>query len=799
MNRYEASLSPGSSVAQGPGAVASTHNYYGADGPPYVFQRHRDEPASLAELRAMRGQPSKLLLARRQAIAFTGRADLLRRLRAWLDGDGRAAWLFHAPGGQGKTRLASHLATLAEQDGWTAVWARHRTEGRPAEVSPVPAGPLLVIADYADRWPAGDLQALLSSVSGARRVRLVLLARSAAFWPQANSHCDDLDITTRSEALPSLTGTEAGRREMSDAACARFAGIYEAPEQISPVPGPLSDPDYALTLALHMAALAAVDATVHNEHSPASAAGLSEYLLKREAKHWHRLYGAGGVDDARRTVFTAALLGPVGNASGLVALTTLGLPAGHNRTAQELLDAHARCYPAAGHSQVLEPLYPDRLAEDFIALTLPGDTGSPFADPWSAEAVRTVSTGGIPAPVWTPRPLLFLAAAARRWPHVRTGYLEPMLRDDPALALDAGSAGLAALAEDEDFDLAVLAAIEDEFPEAHESYSSIEVGMAALNGRLFEHQISTASDPVRRADLLFHRGLRLYAAGRPAEALTHLRESLTIFRELAAARPDVYRPAVAVLLNNLAGSLTELGRYEEAVEALQEGVSIRQVLAQSGDDEHLAHLARMLGNLGRNLAGLERDAEAHAALREAVAIMLPLFRDDPDTYHTELSALLNNLANILERLGRLDEALKVAQSAVRITRSAAGRDPERYQLLLAATLTTLGTRLADTGRSAEARTTLEEAAAIGRVLAAANPSRHQAGLLQSLTALARVLCDDPASHEAALPVVTEAIAVCEPLAARSPAPYTAFLTGLSKTRRDLIEAYGPGTESAGRD
>jgi hypothetical protein len=52
--------------------------------------------------------------------------------------------------------------------------------------------------------------------------------------------------------------------------------------------------------------------------------------------------------------------------------------------------------------------------------------------------------------------------------------------------------------------------------------------------------------------------------GRPAEALPVIEEAVTIFRELAAASPDRYRPDVARSLTSLASRMAELGRIAEA-------------------------------------------------------------------------------------------------------------------------------------------------------------------------------------------------------------------------------------------
>src|SRR5262249_12595264 len=137
-------------------------------------------------------------------------------------------------------------------------------------------------------------------------------------------------------------------------------------------PGSLTDPEMGLTLAVHMAALVAVDAYVSKRRPPTDMAGLTGYLLDREHLHWTNLFGDGTHDlDAsgnsfrtppevmHQMVFTAALTGPVDHATAKAILDRLGLPVD---PAQVLID-HAVCYPPADRTRgtVLEPLYPDRL------------------------------------------------------------------------------------------------------------------------------------------------------------------------------------------------------------------------------------------------------------------------------------------------------------------------------------------------------------------------------------------------------------------------------------------------------
>ena len=67
--------------------------------------------------------------------------------------------------------------------------------------------------------------------------------------------------------------------------------------------------------------------------------------------------------------------------------------------------------------------------------------------------------------------------------------------------------------------------------------------------------------------------------GQREEALAASQEAANIYRELAVARPDAFRPDLARSLDRLSGRLPELGEREEALAASQEAANIYRELA----------------------------------------------------------------------------------------------------------------------------------------------------------------------------------------------------------------------------
>ena len=175
-------------------------------------------------------------------------------------------------------------------------------------------------------------------------------------------------------------------------------------------------------------------------------AGLAMYLLDRERLHWSRLYRDRPEPGYRtqpevmsQAVFVAALTGTVARDAGRTVLTKLQLP-----DPAQILSDHAVCYPPAdpGDQMVLEPLYPDRLAEDFLALTVPGHAADYPAQDWAVPTSTALLArdGDASTPAtWTARAVTFLASAAHRWSHLGPGQLYPLLRD----AIDSISEGTA--------------------------------------------------------------------------------------------------------------------------------------------------------------------------------------------------------------------------------------------------------------------------------------------------------------------------------------------------------------------
>ena len=239
--------------------------------------------------------------------------------------------------------------------------------------------------------------------------------------------------------------------------------------------------------------------------------------------------------------------------------------------------------------------------------------------------------------------------------------------------------------------------------------------------------------------------------------------------------------AVAGLRNEFGLSLTKAGRVAEGVEQLRESVRAwRRIVRRR------PALAPALGLALANLAYWDESPERRrAAAEEAVAISRRFLPDDGlPTLGVELPGALDNLSRALGDLGLHIEALAPAREAVEIRRRQVASAPGGFEAFLADALVNLAARLLATGEVAEATARAREGVALYRQLAA--ESLHGSGpdLANALATLG-LCCARAARWEAAREAHSEARTVLAALDHPQPAP------SLVRLAAALAEAQGP--------
>ncbi|MFJ6722473.1 tetratricopeptide repeat protein [Streptomyces sp. NPDC091259] len=697
----------------------------------------------------LREQPSQLLLARHEVVPFTGRDGELATLAGWRDGntvDGQpiaaSVALLHAGGGQGKTRLAAELARRTHDSGGWKVWQALRT-GR------APAGPgrpsrsalgrnALVVVDYAERWFAPELTSLLEALAARRgsRLRVLLIARSAGWWSPMLDDVRGQGYVSAEFHLKALQDGDVDSRRLAFAAArGRFAealGLAREDAETIAEPENLDHEAYGLTLTVHMAALVAVYTRIHGGEPPRDPGALSRYLLDRERSLWSKLEQRGGSGRAAtlevmtQAVYTATLTRPRRREAALTALREADVE--NAACHPQLLREHAACYPPSEPLTYLEPLYPDRLGEDFIAFTTPdGGSANSLSTLWAEQAPARLlgastagGPGAVPAPEWSRDVLTNLINAAARWPHLATLELAPLAIGHPGLLLHAGNAALTVLAQIEAMPLEALEAIENAAPARD---ADLDVGIADIAHRFCRERLGTASDDAVAASLHSKRAWRLSNAGRHEEALPAIEKAVELHRDLARKGHSDEPTALAWALNTLSNEQHSTGNHRAALEAAKESVALL-IEAVQKDHRKIANLAVAATTLSLRLDQQGRTAQGLVFLEEAVRITRLTAEKSPADFRPDLAAMLHNLGIQLSRVGRYQEALDAGSEALALYRQLAQQEPKLHINGLANALDGLGAALDGEGRHRESLTVREEAVGFLREGAEDNPGAY---------------------------------------------------------------------------
>ena len=544
--------------------------------------------------------PSVLLRPERAVVEFTGRESELALLRGWCgSGEVRSVQIVAGAGGVGKTRLALRVAEEWQAAGREAVWVAAGAEaGVLDQVRAVTAGPVLLVADYAET--RDGLGVLLRAVlDDPGPVRVLLLARSVGEWRDRLAEESAPPVARLLPASPVLL--DAPVADVPDADLAAAAVPFFASALGVPPPAGAEfglPPGRVPVLVLHAAALVAV---LRSMESPlgrlrvAVTSGVLGELLQHEARYWRRTAAVSGLTPDGRVlkavVASLILLGAedadeAEEVAGRVP-DLAGASAGELRRWGRWLSG---LYPAGADGR-LGLVQPDLLAEHHAVTCLAGD-------PVLARAVLSGLDGG--------QAVQALTVLARAWElHEEAGpVIEAALCADLAgLAVPAAEvaiatqpragAVLAEALEDAPATVEDLARIAEALPYPSVAAAGAHLAVVLRIRRELPPGTSRA-DAARWAHLC---GVLLSQAGRLADALPVTEEAVALYRELAAALPDRYNPDLARSLTDLGIRFSELGRRADALPVTEEAVALYRELAAL-PRRYNPDLARSLTDLG---------------------------------------------------------------------------------------------------------------------------------------------------------------------------------------------------------
>jgi tetratricopeptide (TPR) repeat protein len=668
------------------------------------------------------GGEAALLSPYALSVPLVGREAVLAELWEWM-GAGRpvSVRVITAAAGAGKTRLALELCDQAVRAGWDAGFLAEGELVRFHSLQNLAAWgwrrSTLIVVDYAASR-ARDLRAWLVELADhsgqeGKPLRLLLLERhaetSGGWWREAFGYGGGdseaverlLDPASGPYVLPPLVGPRE-RRAVLSSILERIGSRVRPPELAA---APRFERQLAAMswggepLFLLMAGLIA-DRADFGAVLALSATDLGLRIAR------HEIGRIEGLARSRKI--------PEPFLAHLAAYVTLcqGLPRAEVEALVEQ-EKEALRYSSAGDAPTIY---------EALAAALPGEAGAvaPVLPDVVGEAVVLQALGG-GAPE---KALAAVARAARQGAERVTASVIHLAQDYGAvrpelLAWFEQVAGVAATTLDSLE--TVLAQLPAKTLVLRGPAEVLELGAVELARK--------EGDRYRLASHLSNLSSRLSDLGRREEALAAIDEAVAQYRELAASRPDTFRPDLARSLNSLSIRLSALGRREEALAVIEEAVAQCRELAASRPDAFGPDLAGSLNNLSNWLSDLGRREEALAAIDEAVAQYRELAAARPDAFRPDLTMSLNNLSNRLSELGRREEALAAIDEAVVIRRELAASRPDAYRPDLASSLNNLSNRLIDLGRREEALVAIDEAVVIRRDLVASQPDAFRPDLV----------------------------------------------------------------------
>ena len=468
------------------------------------------------------GEPNLFSLLRwdtRLVETFYGRDDDLQKILAWAEGaKAPSARLITGEGGAGKTRLAAEAAKVLRDRGWTAGFLpRHKNAFNFA----VGNKGLFLILDYPEEQPARTaavLKDLAERKTAPYPLRTLFLSRrSFAEW-EGEATMLQGRFGGQEIAAPATLGLEDGARLIEEAA----GKLAERMGRATPDLGGART--WLAASPLNRLPLYATAAAIHTVLSPCEAFGLSggELLRKLAARELDRVRPASeSLGLGRKGLETLLALGVLADGLSEKAVTELA-------RAGACRDAGADLIPALAGSPWwrrgrLMRLEPDAPAAAFVDRALFGSDfqrGRDVLPDWLFVALRenAASFGGRLARV------LYDLRGPRHTDeggaHPLEGRLDEMLVKDPARAAD----------------FAALAATEVPFWGA---------GFAARVALILAN---AADDPQVKAEYFNYAGVHLSRLGLREEALAAALEAAQLYRALAMAHPEAFRPNLAMSL-----------------------------------------------------------------------------------------------------------------------------------------------------------------------------------------------------------------------------------------------------------
>jgi CHAT domain-containing protein/predicted Zn-dependent protease len=320
-------------------------------------------------------------------------------------------------------------------------------------------------------------------------------------------------------------------------------------------------------------------------------------------------------------------------------------------------------------------------------------------------------------PLW---PLVGLCERAEQYPLEQQNRLFQLGLESAELA-----AGLALGCQDAPLAAFLLRVRARGFQEVRQWEQALPIYGQALHSY---RELARQRPEVYRPDValtLNNLGIVQYDLNALEAARASFEEAVAIRRELARARPEVYEPLVASTLNNLGNAQRASNELEAALCSYEEALGIYRELSRARPQVYRPYVAITLNALGTIQGALNELEAARASHTEALEIRRKLAQQRPEIYRPDVAQTLNNLGNVQRDLNELKAARASHEEGLEIYRELARQRPEVYRPDVAMTLNNLGNVQRDLNELKAARASYEEALGIYRELSRARPQVYR--------------------------------------------------------------------------
>jgi tetratricopeptide (TPR) repeat protein len=263
--------------------------------------------------------------------------------------------------------------------------------------------------------------------------------------------------------------------------------------------------------------------------------------------------------------------------------------------------------------------------------------------------------------------------------------------------------------------------------------------------------------------------LKLMNRFEEAEAL--YLKALPMARESIDYAPQVWRPLLSLLLNDLAILYHQTGRDIEAKVTFEESLEHSEKLCTLWPERYLGLKAWTLNNYSVHLCK-RGSLDSERYYNKSLVIARELSEQFPEPiFHKHLTGtILNNFGVLLRKVGKDSEAETVFREALVIRSKLVDRSPDVFNMHLATTLNNVGVLYATTQRLVESQDSLCKALEIRRELVEKSPDMHLISLSYILNNIGN-LCNLKSETKQADAYYNESLEILNELSSKAPTVY----------------------------